>query len=154
MQIFPGGGTIEYYTVEHDKNWIDFFCKENGITDEHIVQLNLEKRKVAETRADVTAYVGFTERFKGERFDLISIDGPFGSDEISRIDILPLLPDCLSDDFIILMDDCQRVGEQNTYNAILQKLQENSIEYSTGSYVGEKVMNLICARKYGFLATQ
>ena len=81
----------------------------------------------------LNAYENFEKKFKNMTFDLISIDGPVGVDqEYSRMDILDILPNCLEKRFIILLDDCERIGEQRTIQLIEQKLYENNIQFHSG----------------------
>ena len=73
-----------------------------------------------ECQHEVRAYKGFEDRFKEEKFDLISIDGPFGYDmkELARIDALRILPNALAPSFTIMVDDYNRKGEQNMVKLI------------------------------------
>ena len=53
----------------------------------------------------------------GENIDLIILDGPFGSQRYSRIQILDLIPLSINkENFCILIDDFQRIGEKDTAN--------------------------------------
>lgn len=47
-----------------------------------------------------------------QKFDLISIDGSWGSEELSRIDIVNHFSEILKEDFAIILDDYDRIGEQ------------------------------------------
>jgi hypothetical protein len=51
----------------------------------------------------------------GKKFDLFSIDGPWGSDEYSRIDMIRYIPEILCEDFVIMVDDYERLGEKDIY---------------------------------------
>ena len=89
----------------------------------------------------------------GEKYDLISIDAPLGGDmkQYARIDILKIIPDCLSDSFVILIDDYERPGDNATVQKMKQKLSDNNIEYVFGKYSGAKDMAIICSKDLGFL---
>ena len=77
-------------------------------------------KEMPECQHEVRAYKGFEDRFKEEKFDLISIDGPFGYDmkELARIDALRILPNALAPSFTIMVDDYNRKGEQNMVKLI------------------------------------
>ena len=138
---------IKYDIVEHDKNWIDFF-KTNTNVDElsNIHLLKNYKREYNGTL--INAYKNFKKEFKNYKFDFISIDGPVGSgQEYSRMDIIDLIPDCLRETFVILLDDCERIGEQRTIEILETKLNENGIEFSTGYRYWGRTSVYICVSK-------
>jgi len=144
--------------VEHDQKWIDFFCNHfelPGTTE--VVQLPITDIPVTGSGKpqNVTVYAGFEDRFRGKKFDFICIDGPYGfrSPEFSRIDIVSILPECLNEQFVILLDDCQRVGEMNTLRLITQILKEKQIKYSVNVYEGEKHTGLVVSEDLSFLCT-
>jgi len=107
--------------------------------------------KNSETRV----FNGFKEKFSGKKFDFILIDAPLGVDmkKYSRIDVLSILPECIDGNFVILVDDTERLGEQNTLVEIRKLLESNSISYAEGPYSGMKQSHLICSRNLNFLTT-
>jgi len=147
---------VTHIVVEHDKNWIEFFEKSNQIpTNSDILLLDLMFIDYPPATTPVRVYDSFAERLGGQKFDLISIDGPFGFDmkELSRIDVLSILPDCLFESFIIIIDDCHRTGESNMVKLILDKLSEAGISPATGEYKGEKNVMVICSIDNSFLCS-
>ena len=38
------------------------------------------------------------------------------------MDIIDIIPNCLEDDFVIFLDDCERIGEKNTIEILEDKL--------------------------------
>ena len=67
--------------------------------------------------------------------ELILIDGPFGGhSERSRRDVVPYLPRILAEEFIIMIDDCGRKGEENLVKEIKSILNEHKIEHAFGMY--------------------
>ena len=146
-----------HVVVEHDQSWIDFFKKQNEVSDHtQIVRLDLIQASIETEKGDTTPvnlYKGFSEKFKNEKFDLIFIDGPFGSPLYSRIDILDLLPECLADSFVIMLDDAQRTGEMNTIKMIIQAIVEGKCAVSAGYYSGQKSTAVITSKDLHFLCT-
>lgn len=146
---------IEHIVVEHDPEWIAFFENDFQLSN-HSQIVQLEREMVAyKEAAAVRVFSDFKEHFVGQKFDFISIDAPLGGDmkQYARIDVLTMLPECLSDDFVIMFDDCERVGEANTLAEMEKILQENEIKYKCGRYSGKKDCVLICAAHLGFLAS-
>lgn len=146
---------VEHIVVEHDLEWIRFFENDFQLSNHsQIVQLEREMIAYKEAAA-VRVFSDFKEHFVGQKFDFISIDAPLGGDmkQYARIDVLTMLPECLSDDFVIMFDDCERVGEANTLAEMEKILQENEIKYKCGRYSGKKDCVLICAAHLGFLAS-
>ena len=88
-----------------------------------------------------------------QRYDFISIDGPYGSFPVSRIDILNYFPQCLSKSFCIVIDDYNRIGEQNTAAIMRDILTKNNIAFSDGVYSGSKDLYLLASADWAWLTT-
>jgi len=101
----------------------------------------------------IYVYERFGEVIKGKKYSLISVDGPWGSKEVSRIDILEHIPLCLDEDFVILVDDYNRQGEKKMVSMLEEKLGALDIEYYMATYQSESDMCLIASKKYKFLTT-
>lgn len=72
----------------------------------------------------VNSYEGIESRVN-KLYDLYVVDGPFGSKRFSRYDIVNLVAEFPKEhEFIILMDDYQRIGEQETSEEIIGLLKE------------------------------
>ena len=146
---------VSHTVVEHDGEWIRLFQEQFALPENsRILQLELTSEEYKEAKS-VRTYSGFEENFRGQKFDFILIDAPFGGDmkEYSRIDLLHLLPDCLGERFVIMMDDCERPGETHTAREIEQLLKRYGIEYERGFYNGKKDSVLFCDEKNRFLTT-
>lgn len=145
----------EHYVVEHDTNWIEFFANTFSLPERStLISLKLIERAYLDDDK-VTAYESFGNTFSGKRFDLISVDGPYGysAKKYARVDILDLLPGILLDSFVILVDDYGRKGEQATVELVKGKLTENNISFAFGTYAGKKDMCVICSQDRRFLCS-
>ncbi len=102
---------------------------------------------------EVNSYEGLAEVVTGT-FDLYLVDGPFGSPHFSRYDILAvagrLKP---SDEFIIIVDDYDRIGEQETAKALEVLFEEKQIKAYTKVYTGIKRVWLLATPKYRFVTS-
>ena len=138
--------------VEHDPNWIAFMNKSVNLEYSHIAQIPLAKQPF---KGDtVTIYKDFVSQIPQRQYDLILIDAPFGSEgKYSRIDVLSLIPHLLAKDFVIMMDDCDREGEKNTFHEIMALLENYHIKYTTKTYYGQKNVCLIVSLSNFFVCT-
>ena len=61
---------------------------------------------------------------------MILIDAPIGGDMkvYSRIDVLSLIPEYLGNQFVIILDDVNRMQEKRTIREIDNKLKESGIQ--------------------------
>lgn len=146
---------VEHIVVEHDQEWIDFFCNDFQLSSRSkIVRLDREMVPYREAEA-VRVFKGFTEAFEGQKFDFISIDAPLGSDmkQYSRIDVLEILPQSLSKSFSVMLDDCNRKGELRTIDEIETKFLEFKVQYSKGKYSGKKDFYLLSSMDIKFLCS-
>ena len=73
--------------------------------------------------------------------------------EYARIDVLQLLPACLSEEFVIMMDDCERAAEKKTLCEMEETLKNNAVAFKRGRYSGNKDTVLITAEKNSFLTS-
>ena len=67
----------------------------------------------------------------GRRFDAIVCDGPIGTPRHSRSGVLTML-DGLGEDFLLILDDAERRGEQDTIARVHARLQAMVRDYGVG----------------------
>lgn len=146
---------IKHMVVESDPSWIDFFKNNYELSNNsNIVHCDWGFCDYKGVKG-VRVFDGFGEKIVGQKFNLIMIDAPFGGDmkEYSRIDVLQHLPDCIEDSFIIMIDDVERHGEENTFNEMKMKLEEAGILFATGVYRGKKSVGVIVSENLKFVLT-
>lgn len=146
---------VIHRVIEHDVEWIDYYQKEFAISERTEV-VNLEISKVLfQSKYELYRYLNFKDRLEDMKYDFISIDAPFGGaeNEYSRIDVLDIIPMCLESSFIIMIDDVNRKGEQNTIQLIEKKLEDNNIIFTSGKYVGDKDTYVIASEDKKFVCT-
>lgn len=146
---------VKHIVVEHDQEWIDFYKKENEVAENtEILKIEREYRKY-KNDDKVLAFKNFKEILQGQKFDFISIDAPLGANAkiYARVDVLEILPECLEEDFVMVIDDYNRNGEKNTVNEIERILKEHNISYCKGIYYGEKECMVISSEKLKFVCS-
>lgn len=144
-----------HFVVEHDQEWIEIFSRDFHLSENsEIIKLEIGKKSFYETEP-TTVYMGFLDKFRGRKFDLISIDAPFGGNTLtySRMDVLQLLPECLNKDFVILLDDYNREAERNMIEILKTILKNNAISFCTGVYRGNKDTFMVTSESLKFLCT-
>lgn len=146
---------VEHVVVEHDPEWIAFFKNDFALSERtEILQLDREMVPYKEAEA-VRVFQGFREALAGKKFDFIFIDAPLGGDmkQYARIDVLRLLPECLSENFVIMIDDAERGGETHTVAEMEKRLREHGILCRRGRYSGKKDCVVLTPEHMGFLTT-
>ncbi len=147
-----------HYIVESNASWMEFFLKENPLSS-NTSMIHLEcietpySGRWLKTKTAIKYYEGFQERLKDQKFDFIFIDGPNGSEEFSRVDFTELLPECLQDSFVIMVDDAERNGEQNTIQAISIILEKYHIAHTIAIMDGLKNTALIVSEDLAYLTS-
>lgn len=144
--------------VEHDGDWISFFLGKHGKNEgTRMMRLDCAESpyegRYIRTQESIRHYEGFAEALSGETFDFIFIDGPQGSRGYSRPDVTELLPECLEKSFVIMLDDSERQGEQNTMHAMMQILTGAGLRFAAGQYDGVKNTGVIVSEDLKFLLT-
>ena len=138
--------------IEQDSGWATFYVKTHGLSDSsHIHIVNSVKK---EYKGSIyNAYENISDIVCNKKYNVISIDAPKGSTDYSRRDVLPFLPEILSEDFVILMDDSERKGEQATIVEIKDILEKNGIEYCYGEFLGYSKLSIITSASYKYICT-
>lgn len=140
-------------TYEHDEEWISFF---KGLVKEQY-PVNIYKTELYDTIYNghkTLSYKNDCKELLGKKFDFVFVDGPFGSEHYSRSQILHLIPECLDKSFCIMVDDVERVGEQETISEIEYILNKENIPYYERVYSSSKKHIVFCSPKFRFLTTE
>ena len=138
--------------VEHDAEWRDIFCSNWADVSDVVKLLPLEFRGEGINRH--VSYSGFVEAVGGKKYDLILVDGPWGSRHDSRNQILDIIEqNMLADDFVIIFDDAQRKGERQTIRKVKKLLKSKNMTFCSDFYVGEQSVCIICSPARRFLTT-
>lgn len=146
--------------LEGDEEWIDIFSNQLTLSDNiKIHKLNLEEF-IYEDSISIR-FKDISHIVNNCKFDLIIIDGPQGFTvdkdgnnhdlKYSRTNIWQLVPNNLSEEFIIIMDDYNRIGEQNTMNHVKELIHENSIEIGEYTSYGLKAQHAVFTNKYKYI---
>lgn len=142
-------------TVEHDSNWIQL-KKEAGIAVGQIEVLQAELEEMSIEGKPTLRYKNLTELVGGKQrqYQLIIIDGPFGSANYSRSNIIDLVSNgFLADEFILILDDYNRKGEQETIVELKEVLSARDVSFVEGVYHGDKSFVLLASERYRFLTS-
>ena len=145
----------KHIVIEHDPEWISFFSKNYSLPDEtEIIQCPLMNDSYKEQNG-IRQFQNFSQAVGSEKYDLIMIDAPFGGDmkEYARVDVLKKMPQCLEESFVIIFDDCNREGEQNTFYEMVKVLEDANIDYKVGTYSGDKIIKVICSVDNSFVTS-
>lgn len=143
---------INAVTYEHDDKWIRFFDEgKNG--DYHVNIKKMDLEAVVYKGYETISYKNYEKELGGAKFDLILVDGPFGSEHFSRSQIIRIAGMNLSKSFCIILDDIHRKGELETFKEIMNVLNHNNISFCSRMYYSSKVHGLICSKDLVFLTS-
>lgn len=141
-----------HHIVEHDSEWVSFFKINNTLSDNTSI---IDTKLIVQNNQSFThySYDNLAEKI-GSDYDLYIVDGPFGSNENSRLDIISIAERFTStNDFIIMIDDHHRLGEKQTATKLISMLEKKGIEIYSGIYCGNKDQIVITTHKYRFLTS-
>lgn len=141
-------------TFEHSEEWISFF--KNDVGNKYEIRIEIAELEDIVYNGEATlSYRGIKEKLKGEKFDLVFVDGPYGflHDHFSRPQIIDVVKNNLKDRFCVIMDDYNRSGEKETVAEVLKVLDEKGIPYEQMVYSGQKEHVLICSKDLYLLTT-
>ena len=142
---YAGYYKATHSVVEHDPNWAKFFLESfKGMSDYsklYVTPLYMADHEgipyyAYQNFEKILNHIAYLTNVEGgyPKFDFIVIDGPFGGGKRARRDIIAFIPQCLNDDFVIMIDDCGRPGEIHLCNQIQSILQSNGIKFASTQY--------------------
>ncbi|MDR1398074.1 MAG: hypothetical protein LBJ14_10150 [Desulfarculales bacterium] len=140
-------------TIEHDKNWRDFFL--NSVSGYEIKTALLQLETVEINGFKTQTYINIDELYSTSGdFDFVLIDGPQQSPRYSRSQILNLVQKFPQERFVYLFDDSERPGEQDTIKSVCSILKDKGINYHSANITGdEKFHAIICSEDLKFLTS-
>lgn len=137
---------INAFTIENNKFWYSKIQKE--IKNRNHQVIHSELLEIKNTELDNFYWYNSNDLPKNNRFDFFLIDGPLGTKKYSRVGFIDFFLENKSTDFIIVMDDLQRVGELQTFIFLLKKLETKNIKYHYKLIHGFKSLGIIFTSKY------
>jgi hypothetical protein len=81
-------------------------------------------------------------------FDLLLIDGPPGTDRFSRFGCVDLIRSRVSNDFLIIIDDVQRRGEQDTAAHIVDLLRSRGLAFRVNQLRARTTQTVIAGGRF------
>ena len=139
-------------TVEHDSDWIEFTRQDTR--NAYPINVKMLPLEMVDYNGFTTrTYQGIKTAFENQKFDFILVDGPFGSEHYSRSQIIHLAENNLAETFCIIIDDCNRIGEQETVAEVEAALKKCGIKYAINQYQGLSDFVVICSENLKFLTS-
>jgi 16S rRNA G966 N2-methylase RsmD len=142
-------------SIEHSLEWIEV-KKKSGISEKYINIVQVELAEEIVNECQTIRYSNLVEVLseRKEKYNLIIIDGPLGSDCFSRSNIIDIVQNgLLNDEFIIIMDDVNRKGEQETSQVLINFLNKRGYIFHVGHYSGEKDQLIIVSKELKYLTS-
>lgn len=81
-------------------------------------------------------------------FDLLLVDGPTGQSRLSRLGCIEAIAGNLCREFIIIFDDSQRPGEQETISEVMRLLDRTEIPYKCNTLAGRTQQTIITTPRF------
>jgi hypothetical protein len=139
----------QHIIVEQSKEWQESFLKRFDLSKNTSIDI-CELKQIEVNGFKVNSY-STVEKYVNQKFDLYIVDGPFGSVKYSRYDIVHVLKNIqLGDEFIIIMDDYDRMGEKETTKDLISMFDEKKIPTYVSVYEGKKSVAIIATEKYRY----
>ena len=138
--------------IENDTGWITTYQPQLA-QNEHIKVHQRDLEFFDYNRTQCRKYKNLNEIIGNTKYDLIIIDGPWGAEQkLPRSNVLDLIKNHnLADDFIIVFDDTERKGEQNTVAQTIALLKEQNIENTVFHRNGIKTQTYITSLTKSFI---
>ncbi|MDT8385853.1 MAG: hypothetical protein RRB22_15750 [Gammaproteobacteria bacterium] len=118
--------SVDCATLEDELEWLRQI--DQRVENLQLIHSPLVKKTV---HGHITTTYDTAPIVEQKKFDVLLVDGPKGQRRRSRLGALELIETCLGDDFVIVFDDAERRGEQQTIAQALQLLDTLGRSYET-----------------------
>lgn len=143
--------SCNHIIVENNREWIEYFSKFKLSDCTNIELFDIKETKFRDKYKSLN-YINFDRLSTYGSFSLIIIDGPNGTKNYSRNDVYQNLESLIDfENFIIIFDDTDRLGEHQTFTAILNKLRKLGVAHDHCVYYGDKFVSLVYSTNYSYL---
>ena len=137
----------EHIVIEEDNDWKNFFLSKNKISSNTEIRVLETENKIVEGMP-TKVYKGL-ENVLSKKYDLYIIDGPIGTKNFSRFDMVRIVEKFKpEDEFILLVDDFERFGEKETIGAVRGVFRKKGILIYESVYYGLKNVLIISTEKF------
>ena len=136
--------------IENDESWIKVY--EPKLAKSQNIKLHQCDIEFFDYEGEQSRKYKELNKITGDKkYNLIIVDGPFGgAQKFPRSNIVELVEKNLAQDFIIIFDDAERSGEQNTIAQTKAKLTSLGIEFGTQQRNALKSQVLIFSKSCEF----
>lgn len=146
--------SVEHIAVEDDAFWVEKFTAGHAPAPNTQI-LVCEQEIIDFMGTKVPVFKNLKDKLAGRKFDLIIVDAPSQSpDQVEtkyrRIDVLSLLPDAVSDSFVIMVDDLQHPFVRNTFSLAGKCFEDKQILYRSFSINGVKEQGFLVSEDFAF----
>lgn len=142
----------EAITCEHDPQWIDFFMHNKSENIDFKIQ-RVELEEIIYKSERTCSIKDVDSIFANRKFDFVIVDAPLGSPHFSRPQIIKIAQNYLKDEFCIIIDDYNRLGEKETVQELVELFERMHVPFLKKVYKGSKEHCLICSAHLRFLTS-
>ena len=135
--------SLQCTTLESDPEW--FSRISDQVKSARVLNAPLEQRVV--NRRACSAYDPAVLD-AGARFNVLVVDGPRKNHRRSRWGCLELIEDRLEEEFLVVFDDAERRGEQQTIAEALKLLERKGCNYATSQVRAANSQFLIATGRF------
>jgi len=131
-------------SVDDDEYWLQLVAKKS----QYVTPVYAKLTPTVINNLSIDWYACKPPSFK---IDLLLIDGPMAYKrkiKYNRLGVLKWLPEILNDEFIIIVDDVNRAGENALVNEIIKKFDQHHVLVKTRKIVGGNSQTIFATEKY------
>lgn len=135
-------GLESHLVIDHDESWVQHWTAQQKMKGKPLPKIELYPMHLSKRHSQ---YDLRASRI-GKDFNIFVVDGPFGAPNLSRRNILDIANEWTADqEFVVIIDDVQRVGELQTYSSLKAQLDVKGIRYKSRKIRDLKEVGVICS---------
>lgn len=133
----------KHVVIEPDEKFKGLYLSNNKIHPRSVIKVCPIK---------IEEYKGY-QTITYNNFDLNLVDGPTGSSNYSRYDLVKIAENLDLEDEFILVDDYPRIGEQEPVKCMTDIFKKKGIQFYKISFSGVKQFLVVITQKYKGIST-
>jgi hypothetical protein len=135
--------TLSVDSFEQGEFWVTHLTARLQNPDR--VRVHHSELREQSVRGQVTRFYDLSSFVAEKSYNLVLVDGPFGEKRRSRWGSLIIIERHLADDFLVIFDDADRIGEADTCGEAVRLLRAKGVQFHTGIIEGAKSQFLIAS---------
>lgn len=148
LQYLASSPEASGVVIDDDQEWISVYKPQiDKLKNFDVKKLSIRDFNRQGLYQQNAEYDGIETVIKNNKYNLVIVDGPIGyGKQYSRTNIVNLVGN-LAKDWVVIIDDAERTGEQNTIDLLREELKKDEKVFVEFEVSGLKTQHYFCSKE-------